>query len=71
MAIQGLSGVPPMDSIRHHNQNVQVAVWSHLTASGGAKQKDPSGVDRFNDPPYQFVEGGLFKTDRWFHHCSP
>src|SRR5215831_6755327 len=48
MAIDGLSHLPTRGPIRHDNQDVKVAIGSHLAACSRAKEDNPSRASDLN-----------------------
>jgi hypothetical protein len=56
-----LGGTAAMHVLRHDDQHIHIAVWSHIAAGGRAKEDNTQRVNGRNNASDQFVDSGLVR----------
>ncbi len=67
-AVDCLSGFPPVNTIGHYNQNINIAVPMPFLPGGRTEDDDPAWLDHTHNPLNQFIE---CRGNHGFHHTPP
>jgi hypothetical protein len=58
LSVEPLSGEASVGTFGHDNEDVDVAVRTHLAAGGRAEKDDPQRMNRLDDLPHKVVKHG-------------
>lgn len=69
--VQTICGFEPIRSVRHYDQEIQVAVRPQIASCCGTKQHHPHRVSLVYDPSNGLFNGLGCCSHRWFLNAGP